>query len=83
MRILHNQISNKELKKRMLEEKEPRLTISFYKYFHVDNPQEFRDELYLSFREINVFGRVYIASEGINGQVSVPESNMDSFRDTL
>ena len=83
MRILHNQISNKELKKLMLEEKEPRITISFYKYFHIDNPKEFRDELYLNFNEINVFGRVYIASEGINGQVSVPESNMDSFRDAL
>lgn len=83
MRILHNQISNKELKKLMLEEKEPRITISFYKYFHIDNPKEFRDELYLNFKEINVFGRVYIASEGINGQVSVPESNMDSFRDAL
>src|SRR5690554_2882526 len=83
MRVLYNQISNKELKKRMLEEKEPRLIISFYKYFHIDNPPEFRDELYIKFKEINVFGRVYIASEGINGQISVPTKSMNSFRETL
>lgn len=83
MCVLHNQISNKELKKRMLEEKEPRVTISFYKYFHIQNPQEFRDELYLRFYEKDVFGRVYIASEGINGQISVPEKNLNSFRETL
>src|SRR5690554_261371 len=83
MCVLHNQISNKELKKRMLEEKEPRVTISFYKYFHIQNPQEFRDELYLRFYEKDVFGRVYVASEGINGQISVPEKNLNSFRETL
>ena len=56
----------------MLEEKEPRVTISFYKYFHLDDPQQFRDELYIKFYEIDVFGRVYIATEGINVQISVP-----------
>lgn len=79
MQVLHNQISNKELKKRMLEEKETRATISFYKYFHIDNPLQFRNELYLKFFEIDVFGRVYIASEGINGQISVPQNKKDAF----
>lgn len=83
MEVLHNQISNKELKQRMLEEKEPRATISFYKYFHIDNPQQFRNELYLKFFGIDVFGRVYIASEGINGQISVPENKKDLFKEIL
>lgn len=83
MRVLYNQISNKELKKRMLEEKVPRVTISFYKYFDIEDPQQFRNELYTRFYEIGVFGRIYIASEGINGQISVPQDNKDAFRNIL
>jgi UPF0176 protein len=83
MPVLHNRISNEELKARMLQETEPRVTISFYKYFRIDNPKQFRDNLYLKFNEIGVYGRVYIAEEGINGQISVPASNKDPFRETL
>lgn len=67
----------------MLEETEPRTTVSFYKYFHIADPQAFRDELYLEFYALNVFGRIYIAHEGINAQISVPESNFEKFRDEL
>lgn len=83
MEVLHNRFPNKELKKRMLEEKEPRLTFSFYKYFHLDDPQQFRDNLYIKLFEIGVFGRIYIASEGINGQISVPENRKNIFKDLL
>ncbi len=83
MPVLHNRISNEELKKRMLEETEKRVTVSFYKYFHINTPETFRDELYKQFYALNVFGRIYIANEGINAQASVPESNLDAFRDAL
>jgi len=83
MPVLHNRISNEELKKRMLEETEKRITVSFYKYFHINSPETFRDELYKQFYTLNVFGRIYIANEGINAQASVPESNFDAFRDAL
>lgn len=83
MPVLHNRINNEELKQRMLAETEPRKTVSFYKYFHIANPQVFRDELYKKFYELNVFGRIYIAHEGINGQISVPEANYTAFRDAL
>ncbi len=83
MPVLHNRISNAELKLQMLLETEPRVTVSFYKYFHIADPQQFRDDLYIRFEAIKVFGRVYIAHEGINGQISVPKGNMDAFRDTL
>ena len=61
MTILHNKISNKELKERLEAETEPRTTISFYKYFNIADPQEFRDNLYMKFEDLKVFGRVYIA----------------------
>jgi UPF0176 protein len=76
---LHNRVSQKELKERLYQEKEPRKTISFYKYFHIGETQRFRDDLYQQLSLLNVFGRIYVASEGINAQVSVPESNFDSF----
>lgn len=83
MPVLHNRISNEELKTRMLAETEPRTTISFYKYFKIFNPQVFRDSLYQQFESIQVFGRIYIAEEGINGQISVPDSKVDQFKDFL
>lgn len=83
MPVLHNRISNEELKARMLAETEPRITISFYKYFNINDPQTFRDEMYVKFLELNVFGRIYIAQEGINAQISVPESNFEQFKESL
>jgi UPF0176 protein len=74
MAFLHNRISQKELKKRLLEEVEPRITISFYRYFFIENPAIFRDNLYSGLNNLDVFGRIYIASEGINAQLSVPKS---------
>jgi UPF0176 protein len=83
MAVLHNRISQKELKQRMLEEKEPRKTISFYQYFPIPNPAAFRDELYIKLTSLNVFGRIYVAHEGINAQISVPQSRFEDFRSTL
>jgi UPF0176 protein len=83
MSLLHNRVSNEELKQRLLEENEPRTTISFYHYFPIQNPQEFRDFLYKHFFAIKVYGRIYVAKEGINAQVSVPSKNLDAFRDFL
>ena len=83
MPVLHNRVNNEELKQLMLAETEPRTTVSFYKYFQIADPVAYRNELYIQLSALKVFGRIYIASEGINGQVSVPESNYTAFRDTL
>ncbi len=83
MPVLHNKISNEVLRQQMLAETEPRTTISFYKYFPIEQPQEFRDNMYVLLTELKVFGRIYIAFEGINAQVSVPQGNFEKFRDTL
>ena len=80
MPVLHNRVSQAELKKLLYAETEHRTTISFYRYFAVDDPKQFRDELYAALNEINVFGRIYIAHEGINAQVSVPDSKFGAFK---
>jgi UPF0176 protein len=83
MAVLHNRVSQKELKQRLLEESEPRTTISFYHYFPVQDPKAFRDELYLNLNKLKVFGRIYVAHEGINAQVSVPASSFESLKTYL
>jgi len=83
MAVLHNRISNEKLKKRLMEETEPRTTISFYKYFPIQNPQEFRDHLYKHLYNLKVFGRIYVAKEGINAQASVPYSCFEALKNFL
>src|SRR3954451_24594754 len=83
MAVLHNRISNEELKQRLMEETEPRTTISFYQYFPIQNPQEFRDYLYKHLYDLKVFGRIYVAKEGINAQASIPQSNFEALKSFL
>ncbi|MGN6604669.1 MAG: oxygen-dependent tRNA uridine(34) hydroxylase TrhO [Ginsengibacter sp.] len=83
MASLHNRVSQKELKRLLYEEKEPRVTLSFYKYAFIEDPKAFRDEFYKNLNELKAFGRIYVANEGINGQMSVPESNFEKFKEYL
>ena len=83
MSVLHNRVSNQELKQKLYEESFPRTTISFYQYFSIQDPQAFRDELYRAFNAMKVFGRIYVATEGINAQISVPSHNFEVFKDFL
>src|SRR5688572_16014763 len=83
MAVLHNRVSQRELKELLYQETEPRKTISFYQYFFIEHPDAFRDELYKAFSALKVFGRIYVAHEGINAQVSVPESNFSLFKNHL
>ena len=83
MSVLHNRISNKELKEKLYAENFPRTTISFYQYFSIQEPATFRDLLYKGLNELQVFGRIYIATEGINAQVSVPTHLSEDFKTYL
>ncbi|WP_341839559.1 rhodanese-related sulfurtransferase [Chitinophaga caseinilytica] len=80
---LHNRVSATELKQRLAAETFRRVTVSFYQYAKISDPQIFRDDLYLALNELGVFGRIYVASEGINAQISIPEHNYEAFRDHL
>lgn len=80
---LYNKINRDELKIKLMNEDFKRITISLYRYFYLNAPQEIRDSLYRDWFALNCFGRIYIAREGINAQMSVPESNMKQFLETL
>jgi UPF0176 protein len=83
MAILHNRISRKELKERILKDPTPRTTFSFYCYFKIDEPAVFRDTLYKEFSALGVYGRIYLAHEGINAQISVPTEHVEAFKTYL
>jgi UPF0176 protein len=77
--LLQNRVNKKELKKRIQEETIKRITVSFYRYVIIDQPQEFRDQLFAQWSKLNVLGRIYVAHEGINAQLCVPEENWEIF----
>lgn len=83
MAALHNRISRKELKERIKNDTTPRTTISFYCYFKIEDPVTFRNELYRHLKELGVLGRIYVASEGINAQISLPTANLEAVRSYL
>lgn len=80
---LYNTLSNEEREKLIDQAGVNRLTLSFYAYAHIDNPQQFRDELFVRWSELDVLGRIYVAKEGINAQLSLPAHNMSAFKDFL
>jgi len=80
---LYNQKDRPQLKAELAAEKFTRMTCSFYRYVNIDNPNALRDELYKEWIELNVLGRVYIAEEGINAQISIPTPKFDTFIELL
>ena len=60
-----------------------RITLSFYKYHQIKNTSLFRDHLYLMWEKLDVLGRIYIANEGINAQLSMPSQNLNEFKTKL
>ena len=77
---LYNKVDKEVLKQKLAESTEPRTTLSFYQYAQIPNPPIFRDHLFIEWSELEVFGRVYIAKEGINAQISVPEKRFEDFK---
>ena len=83
MKRLANKLTKEEALALVEKEGFERQTISFYRYVHIENPTEFRDMLYKAWSALGVLGRVYVAEEGINAQISVPVHNVDAFRSQL
>jgi len=77
---LYNTLSAKEREKLIEEAGKERLTISFYKYAHIGNTEIFRNHLFIHWDTLEVLGRIYVAHEGINAQLSVPAENFQEFK---
>ena len=73
---LYNKLSKKDRIKLIEKAGEKRFTLSFYKYELIKNLEIFRNFLFVQFNSIDVLGRIYIANEGINAQLSLPAKNI-------
>ncbi len=80
---LYNTVDRRILKAKMAKDTTPRTTVSFYQYFKILDPAAFRDELFEKFSKLGVLGRVYVAQEGINAQISLPSHQFDNFKHYL
>jgi UPF0176 protein len=80
---LYNKLSAIERAALIDEAGKDRLTISFYQYFKIGDPQLFRDKLFLEWNALDVLGRIYVSFEGINAQLSVASENFYALKDQL
>jgi len=77
---LYNKLSAEERATLIDQAGEERLTISFYQYHQIKNTQIFRDHLFINWDPLGVLGRIYVANEGINAQLSVPANRFNEFK---
>ena len=80
---LYNKLSANERAELIEKAGKERLTLSFYKYARISNPKEFRDQLFIKWNSLDVLGRIYVATEGINAQLSLPAENFENFKTHL
>ncbi|PQV49704.1 UPF0176 protein [Jejuia pallidilutea] len=80
---LYNTLSAKERAELIEKAGKDRLTLSFYQYAKIKHPQEFRDQLFIAWNKLDVLGRIYVATEGINAQLSLPADRFQEFKSHL
>ena len=80
---LYNTLSAEERAIMIDDAGKQRLTLSFYAYAKIQDPKQFRDDLFIAWNKLDALGRIYVANEGINAQMSIPEENLEAFRTTL
>ena len=80
---MFNKLGRKEAILRLEQESFNRVTVSFYRYIIIENVESFRDKLYSEWKSLSAYGRIYLAKEGVNAQMSVPEYNWDKFVENL
>ena len=80
---LYNKLSAEERARLIDEAGKDRLTISFYQYYKIENPQIVRNHLFIEWDKLSILGRTYISTEGINAQISVPAENLVELKEQL
>jgi hypothetical protein len=83
MATFHNRVSRQVLKERAQNDPTPKNTVSFYCYFSIADPAIMRDEWYRHLNQLGVFGRIYIAEEGINAQINCPVHHFEDLKSFL
>ena len=55
--------------------------VSFYLLSHLDDPDTAAERLRRAWAALGILGRVYLAREGINAQLAVPDAALNKFKD--
>ena len=74
--MLSNKQPKEILQKSLEIETFKRVTFSFYRYIPIPEPVDFRNLLFGVFQKYHCLGRIYVAHEGINAQMNVPEPHL-------
>jgi UPF0176 protein len=82
-KALVNRYSKEELTRHIADEPFARRVVSFYRYVYLSDPRALRDVLFSEWDALAIKGRIYLAEEGINAQMSVPEPAWDAFVQSL
>ncbi len=80
---MYNTLSAEERSEMIDNAGKQRLTLSFYAYAQIPNPTQFRNELFLAWNPLDVLGRIYVAHEGINAQLSLPANCFYDFKKSI
>ncbi|MBC5840595.1 rhodanese-related sulfurtransferase [Flavobacterium sp. F-380] len=80
---LYNTLSAEERAIMIDDAGKQRLTLSFYAYAQISDPTQFRNDLFRAWDPLVVLGRIYVAKEGINAQLSLPADNFYAFKDSI
>jgi len=80
MKRLYNLVNRDVLKKELAAAQEERITLSFYRYIKIEDAPAYRDRLYLALQEIGILGRIYVATEGVNAQISALADNLEALK---
>ena len=80
---LYNKLNKKEILDLINKAGGKRLTLSFYKYHNIKNPNIFRNYLFVEWNNLNVLGRIYVAHEGINAQLSIHSNKLIEFKKSI
>jgi UPF0176 protein len=76
---LKNRLNKEEALAKLATENFERKTISFYRYVKIKDPVALRNELFAEWEALGCLGRIYVAQEGINAQMNVPEPQWETF----
>lgn len=82
-KYLKNRLNKEEALKKIAQENFQRKTLSFYRYVDIYKPQAMRDQLFRIFQALDCYGRIYIAKEGINAQMNIPQHHWNKFEEVL
>ena len=77
---LYNHLDRVRLEQRLKKEEFSRRTLSFYSFSSIENTGQWRDDLFKKLNELGALGRIYLATEGINAQISVPEHRLTALK---